>query len=181
AATGVLVLLGILWVPFIRLISSQLFIYLQAVQAYISPPIAVCFIFGILWTRVNGPGAITALLSGFALGSLRFIFEVLDKTRHFDSPAIRWLVDMNFLHYAILMFVVCAAILIVVSLMTPAPSRGKLAGLTFATVGEKIATTPVPGVKVPKPAPESRTQHRINIALSTALVLTVLSLWIYFR
>jgi len=36
-------------------------------------------------------------------------------------------------------------------------------------------------VKVPKPAPESRTQHRINIALSAALVLTVLSLWIYFR
>src|SRR6058998_1107410 len=35
AATGVLVLLGVLWVPFIRLISSQLFIYLQAVQAYI--------------------------------------------------------------------------------------------------------------------------------------------------
>src|SRR3954449_12462052 len=59
AATGVLVLLGVLWVPFIRLISSQLFIYLQAVQAYISPPIAVCFIFGILWTRVNGPGAIS--------------------------------------------------------------------------------------------------------------------------
>src|SRR5256885_4261608 len=32
AATAVLVLLGVLWVPFIRLISSQLFIYLQAVQ-----------------------------------------------------------------------------------------------------------------------------------------------------
>src|SRR5438128_6637269 len=100
-ATGVLVLLGVLWVPFIRLISSQLFIYLQAVQAYISPPIAVCFIFGILWTRVNGPGAITALLSGFALGSLRFILEVVDKSRRFDQPAIRWLIDMNFLHYAV--------------------------------------------------------------------------------
>src|SRR5207249_11378946 len=77
AATGVLVLLGVLWVPFIRLISSELFIYLQAVQAYISPPIAVCFIFGILSTRVNGPGAITALLSGFALGSWRVICEAL--------------------------------------------------------------------------------------------------------
>src|SRR6266550_2828481 len=108
AATGVLVLLGVLWVPFIRLISSQLFIYLQAVQAYISPPIAVCFIFGILWTRVNGTGAIASLLGGFVLGSLRFVFEVVDKSQHFDSPAIRWLIDMNFLHYAILMFIVCA-------------------------------------------------------------------------
>src|SRR2546427_12683972 len=80
AATGVLVLLGVLWVPFIRLINAQLFIYLQAVQAYISPPIAVCFIFGILWTRVNGTGAITTLMSGFVLGSARFVCEVLDKS-----------------------------------------------------------------------------------------------------
>src|SRR5881409_1539976 len=130
AATGVLVLLGVLWVPFIRLINAQLFIYLQAVQAYISPPIAVCFIFGILWTRVNGTGAITTLMSGFVLGSARFVCEVLDKSRRFESPAIRWLIDMNFLHYAILMFVVCAAVLIVVSLVTPAPDRGTLAGLT---------------------------------------------------
>src|SRR5881398_2052068 len=91
AATAVLVLLGVLWVPFIRLISSQLFIYLQAVQAYISPPIAVCFIFGILWTRVNGSGAITALLSGFFLGTARFVLEVVDKSQHFQAPAIRWL------------------------------------------------------------------------------------------
>ncbi len=181
AATGVLVLLGVLWVPFIRLISSQLFIYLQAVQAYISPPIAVCFIFGILWTRVNGTGAITTLVSGFVLGSARFMCEVLDKSQRFESPAIRWLIDMNFLHYAILMFVVCAAVLIVVSLATPAPDRGTLAGLTFATVNDKIETTAVGGVEVPKPAPETETQHRINIALTGALALTVVSLWIYFR
>src|SRR5437867_7237753 len=136
-ATGAPVLLGVLWVPFSRLTSSQLFIYLQAVQAYISPPIAVCFIFGILWTRVNGTGAITTLVGGFVLGSMRFIFEVLDKSHRYDSAAIRWLIDMNFLHYAILMFVVCAAVLIVVSLVTPAPDRGTLAGLTFATVNDK--------------------------------------------
>ena len=181
AATGVLVLLGILWVPFIRLISSQLFIYLQAVQAYISPPIAVCFIFGILWTRVNGTGAITTLVSGFVLGSARFMCEVLDKSQRFESPAIRWLIDMNFLHYAILMFAVCAAVLVVVSVVTPAPDRRKLAGLTFATVNDKIETTAAGGAELRKPAPETQAQHRINIVLTGALGLTVVSLWIYFR
>src|ERR1700740_3500293 len=58
-ATGVMVLLGLLWVPFIHLISSQLYIYLQSVQAYISPPIAACFVLGILWPRLNGQGAIS--------------------------------------------------------------------------------------------------------------------------
>src|SRR5205823_7424872 len=83
-ATGGMVLLGLLWVPFIHLLSAELYIYLQSVQAYISPPIAVCFIFGILWPRMNGQGAITSLLAGFVLGAARFIFEVLDKTRHYD-------------------------------------------------------------------------------------------------
>src|SRR5438046_9170715 len=106
-ATGGLVLLGILWVPFIRLISSQLFIYLQAVQAYISPPIAVCFIFGILWPRMNAKGAITSLLTGFVLGSVRFTLEVLDKSHHFASVPVRWLLDITFLHYALLMFGIC--------------------------------------------------------------------------
>src|SRR4029453_506119 len=50
-ATALMVGLGILWVPFIRLLSSQLYIYLQSVQAYVSPPIAVCFVFGIFGAR----------------------------------------------------------------------------------------------------------------------------------
>ena len=181
AATGVLVLLGILWVPFIRLISSQLFIYLQAVQAYISPPIAVCFIFGILWPRMNGAGAIASLLTGFVLGTVRFVLEVFDKSRHFEAAAIRSVIDLNFLHYAIVMFLVCAAVLVVVSVLTPPPDRRALAGLTFATVDAKLETTMVRGAAVAKPPPETGMQHRINIALSVALVLTVVSLWIYFR
>src|SRR6202045_4468815 len=162
-ATGAMVVLGLLWVPFIHLLSAQLYIYLQSVQAYISPPIAVCFIFGILWTRVNGQGAISSLLAGFVLGATRFIFEVLDKSRHYDSGAIRWLVDMNFLHYAIFMFVVCAAVLVGVSYMYPAPDRKKLAGLTFATVGEKMD---IEGVARPSLAKETRTEHFMNVAFT---------------
>src|SRR6266581_712917 len=112
--TGVMVLLGLAWVPFIHLISSQLYIYLQSVQAYISPPIAACFILGILWPRMNGQGAISSLLAGFAMGSVRFVLEIADRASggRFTSPAIRWLVDMNFLHYAILMFVICSVVLV---------------------------------------------------------------------
>src|SRR2546430_12491151 len=78
-ATAVMVLLGLLWVPFIHLISSQLYIYLQSVQAYISPPIAACFVFGILWPRLNAQGAITSLLTGFVLGATRFVLELRAK------------------------------------------------------------------------------------------------------
>ncbi|MGC1619692.1 MAG: sodium:solute symporter [Candidatus Acidiferrum sp.] len=181
-ATGVMVLLGLLWVPFIHYISSQLYIYLQSVQAYISPPISACFVLGILWPRLNGSGAITSLLTGFVLGATRFILELADQAGggHFQSPAIRWLVDMNFLHYAIFMFVICSLVLVLVSLMTKAPERKQLAGLTFATVDDKIETSVV-NLRQRKPAHETRTERVINIVFSLLLLGTVIGLWIYFR
>jgi SSS family solute:Na+ symporter len=179
-ATGVLVVLGLLWVPFINKLSSQLYIYLQSVQAYISPPIAACFVLGILWTRLNGKGAISCLLTGLVLGATRFILEVLDKSEHFNGEAVRWLLDMNFLHYAILMFVICSAVLVAVSLLTPAPDRAKLAGLTFATVDDRIESTDVTrrAVELRRETPG---QWRTNLVFSLLLVATVLALWIYFR
>ena len=181
-ATGMMVVLGLLWVPFIHLISSQLYIYLQSVQAYISPPIASCFVLGILWPRLNGSGAITSLLTGFVLGATRFILELADRgsAGHFTSPFARWIIDMNFLHYAIFMFVVCSVVLVAVSLMSKAPERAQLAGLTFATVDDKLDTTAV-STPQRKPAHETPTERRVNIFFSLLLLATVIGLWIYFR
>ncbi len=186
-ATGVMVFLGLLWVPFIHLISSQLYIYLQSVQAYISPPIAACFILGILWPRLNGAGAFASLLTGFGLGALRFLMEIKERAaggHYYTSGLPAWLVNMNFLHYAIFMFAICAAVLVIVSLATPAPERVKLAGLTFATVTRKLDVQPVGAVGVQpaqKLSAETATEHRINVALSLLLALTIVGLWIYFR
>jgi len=179
-ATGIMVFLGLLWVPFIHYISSQLYIYLQSVQAYISPPIAACFVLGILWTRLNGTGAISSLLTGFVLGAVRFIAELMAARGTEFTGLMQWLVKMNFLHYAIFMFVVCCVVLIGVSLMTPAPDRRKLAGLTFATVDEKMDVIPV-HAPLRKPAKETPTEHMVNVVFSLALLATVIGLWIYFR
>jgi solute:Na+ symporter, SSS family len=181
-ATAIMVLLGLLWVPFIHRISSELYIYLQSVQAYISPPIAACFVLGILWPRLNGKGAISSLFAGFVLGATRFILELLDKgsSGPFSSSTVRWLIDMNFLHYAIFMFVVCSVVLVAVSLMSEAPDRPRLAGLTFATVDDKLEATVVTTPQR-KPAQETPLEHRINIVFSLLLVATVIGLWVYFR
>jgi SSS family solute:Na+ symporter len=179
-ATGIMVLLGLAWVPFIHLISSQLYIYLQSVQAYISPPIAVCFILGILWPRLNGQGAISSLLTGFVLGSIRFVGELFAAKGTEFTGVMAWIVKMNFLHYAIFMFVVCSAVLVLVSMMTPAPERKKLAGLTFATVDDKIDCCEVQKMDY-KPAAATAREHMLNVVFSLLLVATVVGLWIYFR
>jgi SSS family solute:Na+ symporter len=127
---------------------------------------------------MNGQGAICALLTGFVMGAVRFVYEVLDKTQHYQSSAIRGMLDINFLHYAILMFVVCSIVLIGVSMFFPAPSREKIAGLTFATVDDKIDTKVVKTAHLER---ESRRAHNINLAFTAVLLVTVVSLWIYFR
>src|SRR2546430_2769506 len=56
-SAGVMVLLGLVWIPFMKYISSQIYIYLQSVQAYIAPPIAACFLLGLVYRRLYGSGA----------------------------------------------------------------------------------------------------------------------------
>lgn len=168
-ATIGMVVLGLLWIPFIGGISGQLYTYLQSVQAYISPPIAAVFLLGLLWRRLNASGAIAALLSGFVFGALRLILE-LNKDS-LGGFALQY-ATMNFLHFAVLLFFICSLILVVVSLMTPAQSDEKLAGLTFATAH-------VTGDKVVKLADSTRSRA-MEIAFSVLLVAAVVAVWVYF-
>src|SRR5262249_16237483 len=105
-ATVVMVGLSLLWIPFMSPISSQLSIYLQSVQAYISPPIAAVFLLGVFWKRINGQGAIVSLLVGFALGAIRFILEVRYKGVAPEDGLLGFYVGINFLHFAALLFAI---------------------------------------------------------------------------
>jgi hypothetical protein len=80
------------------------------------------------------------------------------------------------------MFVICCLVLIGVSALTPPPERKKLAGLTFATVGEKMELIPVtPDALRFKPAAETALERGINSVLSLALLAAVIGLWVHFR
>jgi solute:Na+ symporter, SSS family len=172
SATLIMVGLGILWVPFIGYLSTEVYIYLQSVQAYISPPIAAVFLFGVFWTRANRHGAIAALVAGATLGATRFVLEIL-RTHPFvaDSPWLSRLVAINFLHFAILIFGVSAVILVAVSLLSAPENRAKLRGLTFATLEGRYAGA---GTGM-----EPRVVNLQALA-SVALGLFVIGLWIYF-
>ena len=182
AATVIMVALGLLWIPFMSHISNQLWIYLQSVQAYIAPPIAAVFLLGVTWKRANGSGALAALLTGFVLGTARFVLELAYAGQPMAEGLLRTFVRMNFLHFAAAMFVVCVAVLAVVSLATPVPASRKVAGLTFATVDQAVDMGGVPQsvAAIPMP-PESPAWRRRNTVLSGLLAATIVSLWIYFR
>ena len=58
---------------------GQVFVYIQSVQAYLSPPIFVAYFAGILWRRANERGALACLGLGYGLGFSRLALEIVFK------------------------------------------------------------------------------------------------------
>ena len=162
AATLLMVLLGLAWIPLMELISGQLYVYLQSVQAYISPPIAAVFLIGVLWGRANASGALAALVTGLVLGLGRLVLEL---NRASLSGAAEWLATINFLHFAILLFVVCAAVLVIVSLNTKAPAIDRVAPLTVHHYRRRGKSAP---------------GFRVDVAVSLGVGALVVAAWLYF-
>ena len=169
-STVIMVVLGILWVPFIPHMSSQVYIYMQSVQAYISPPIAAVFLIGVLWPRANRWGAIASLLTGAAIGGMRFVLEVGRQSPFVaETPWLAWIVHIHFLHFAVLIFVISTLVLVLVSLATGREPQSKLVGLTFATLQEPY--TALAG---------TRNTVVIQIVASVIVSGAILILWWYF-
>ncbi len=167
-STAALVGLGFLWIPFMKSVSGQLYQYLQSVQAYISPPIAAVFLIGILWSRVNAFGAMASLLTGFVLGVARLVAELNKQDL---SGVLRAYADINFLHFAIILFVICSVVLVVASLLRPPPPPEKVTGLTFAKA---------PPGAVTRVAAGTAAEIRVDIVLSVLLIVGVAAVWLYF-
>jgi SSS family solute:Na+ symporter len=166
-ATAALVGLGLLWIPMMQFISGQLYQYLQSVQAYIAPPIAAVFLLGLFWRRANARGAMASLLTGFVLGAARLVAE-LNAARLTGWAAAY--ASINFLHFAALLFAVCALVLVATSLTAPAAPDAQLAGLTYATT--------VPAGQ--PPTPRARAWRDTDVWLSVALVAAVVAIWLWF-
>jgi SSS family solute:Na+ symporter len=162
ASTAVLVGLGLLWIPLMQLISGQLYQYLQSVQAYIAPPITAVFLVGLFSSRINARGAMAALYTGFVLGLGRLVLE-LNKSR-LDGVMFTF-ANINFLHFAALLFVLCTLVLVVVSLTAPPPAPERIAGLTYQTTAR---------------AAERRTGVTVDVVLSAIVAAIIAAQWLYF-
>jgi solute:Na+ symporter, SSS family len=161
-STAVLVGFGLLWIPLMQLISGQLYQYIQSVQAYIAPPIAAVFLFGLFFSRINARGAMAALLTGFVLGLGRLVMEINKASL---TGVFRAYADINFLHFAALLFVVCTIVLMLVSLTAPPPAPERIAGLTYQTT-----------VRAAEPPPRMTGE----IVLSVLVVVLIGIVWLYF-
>ena len=138
-ATGVVVALGILWIPVMPMISKGgLYQYLQSVQGYLAPPITAVFLLGLFVKRINANGAVAGLSAGFILGMAKLGIQALVGSSTISGPV--WLVaigNYNFLYASGWLMAISVIIIVSVSLMTKAPDPKQIAGLTFTTTSER--------------------------------------------
>jgi solute:Na+ symporter, SSS family len=168
-ATAVIVVLGICWVLVIKSMHSDLYVYLQSVQGYLSPAIAVLFLLGVFWKRANAQAALWAFVVGVIGGFARLGADLimrndgvtvtvlkeqlyhhsitLDQYRAGIAPtrgSHGWVFDfwnIHWLYYTQILFVVTAVLMIGISLMTRAPDPGVVKFTWYgATTEEKVAT-----------------------------------------
>ena len=140
AATIVIVVLGILWIPVMRSVGDVLYLYLQDVQSVLAPGIAAAFLIGILWKRATALGGMWALLSGLIIGLTRLGAKIYYTGMGIEPGTVadpslfqRVFFDENWLFFCGWMLVFCLAVGVIVSLCTKAPNPDKIRGLVFGT------------------------------------------------
>jgi len=138
-ATGIVVILGILWIPVMPKISQGgLYKYLQSVQSYLAPPITAVFLLGLFWKRINAKGAFWTLAAGFILGMLKLTIQAFFGEGKIEHPQfLANIGDYNFLYFSGVLFVFCVAAVIIVSLVSRKQPEAVISGLTYSTTTEE--------------------------------------------
>jgi SSS family solute:Na+ symporter len=137
-ATAVMVLIALAWIPVIKN-AGGLYIYLQSVQGYLAPPIFVVFFLGVFFKRMNGAGALWAMIVGFALGIFRMIVDTpvalgVGGFTGYQPGSFLWIVNnIYFQYFSVLITIVSAIVMVAVSFATAPPDMQKIQSLTFAT------------------------------------------------
>jgi SSS family solute:Na+ symporter len=174
-ATGIMVLVALAWIPVIKN-AHGLYTYLQAVQGYLAPPIFVVFFLGVFFKRLNGQGALWAMIVGFALGLFRMLVDtpvtlgMAGFENGYPQGSFLWIVNnFYFQYFSVLITIVSAIVMVAVSHVTAAPDYGKIRSLTFET-------------STPEDARYTRASWGWKEVAGSALVLLcILGGYLYFR
>ena len=170
-ATLVMVLIGLIWIPVIQG-GRGLYDYLQGVQSYLAPPIAVVFFLGVFNKRLNARGCLAALIVGFLMGLFRLAVDTpvaLLENFSYSQGSFFWIINnVFFQYYSLIIFFVCIVVMVAVSYASDPPSYEKINGLTYATTSEDDRRT-------------SRGSWSIvDVLASAAVLVLIVAAYLYF-
>ena len=134
-ATVVVVILGLLWLP-VMMNMGNLYSYLQGIQSLLAPAMVAVFTLGIFSKKITPKAGEWGLIGGFIIGMLRLLTNVITDSGNsvmngsfWNSTA--WFWQTNWLIFECWLLVFIIALMIVVSIFTPAPSKEQVEAITF--------------------------------------------------
>jgi len=107
--TFMAMLAAILWSPLVSHFQS-IFQGIVAIICYIAPPITAVFVWGVFWKKASAAGAYATLSAGSGLGLIVFFLDWFKDRTGWNVP------PMMATFY---LFMICSAILVIVSLKKP--------------------------------------------------------------
>lgn len=165
-ATTIFVIIGILLLPLIHSTNIDFLVYLFKVQFIFSPPITAILLMGLISSKVNTRGAFVTFISGTVLAFMKFLLDLYPQTSHSGFKLYNWFVSLNYLHFIIILFLICSGILFGVSYYTGRSRQVRLAGDRdqFFTAGQMRIKDLITG-------------KDINLYASLALVVLIVIIW----
>lgn len=125
----IMVTISIAWVPvIIQMQGGQMYLYIQEMAGYLTPPIAALFLLGVFWKRCNEAGAFWGGMTGFVLGTARLILGFIYCEPRCDEPDERpaFITHVHYMYIAAGLFWISGLVAVVISLLTPPPTKDKV-------------------------------------------------------
>ncbi|HMU42501.1 MAG TPA: sodium:solute symporter [Ignavibacteriaceae bacterium] len=170
-ASTAIVVAAILTVPLMKMLNSQIYLFLQSVQAFVAPPISAVFLVGMFFKNINAKAAIYTLVIGEFIGLGRLLTELLIKWNVVDNPIFNWVVQINFLHFAIFLFIISAGLIFSLSFIFRKREVMKSNRLQFS-LSENFSE-----LMLAFPSFKKVKEIRMNLIMSGVIVLIVVSVW----
>ncbi|MGE5406745.1 MAG: sodium:solute symporter family transporter, partial [Methanosarcina sp.] len=172
-STMVTIVAAILCVPLVRVLNSQVYLYLQNIQSLVAPAVTVVFLAGILSRKVTARGAIWTLVVGETIGMGKLVLDMMISMGMVHNTMLLKISAISFLHFTIMLFIVCVFVIVLVSYIpeeTEVPGINKISYFFSDSIKDVNYNTSPAGALA---------GNKVNIMISLVILIVVFvfSLW----
>jgi len=134
-ATGVVVILGIIWIPVMMSLGS-LYDYLQGIQSLLAPAMVAVFVLGIFSKKITPKAGEAGMIGGFIIGMARLLTNILTTSGKsvmtgWIWESTTWFWKTNWLIFEIWLLAFIVIMMVIVSFFTPKPTAQQIDAITF--------------------------------------------------
>ncbi|MCR4416782.1 MAG: sodium/solute symporter [Ignavibacteria bacterium] len=166
---------AILIVPLVKVITSQIYLFLQSVQSFVSPPITAVFLFGLFSKKMSPNTAIITLIIGEAIGILRLVLQLISDNGVVLHPILAGILGINFLHFSILLFLLSILIIQVGNAFSTA-DKTQIVSVINSSMKESLSEIRLNFGRI-----GHLKSLNSNFAISMVIVFVIIILWTFWN